>query len=138
MQSIRYRVHSHKRVTIAPAKPGSENNTDKIMTTTENLVAITGNTYPVKEQLKSIGARWNGDAKAWMVVPEKADEARKIVAGAGPKKAYSGGASRYGSYATIGQRTNERMRRTGWTGCSCGSIEGHPRSSDCAQCQHDY
>ena len=106
------------------------------MTTTENLVAITGNTYPVKDQLKSLGGRWNADAKAWMVPLAKADEARKIVAGAGAKKAYSGAI--YGSYATIGERQNARMARTGWTGCSCGSIEGHPRSSDCAQCQHDY
>ncbi len=104
---------------------------------TTNLVAITGNTYPVKEQLKALGARWNGDAKAWMVAPDVAEQAKAIVAGAGAKKAYSG-ASRYGSYATIGQRQNARMRNTGWTGCSCGSIEGHPRSSDCAQCQHDY
>ena len=107
------------------------------MTTTENLVAITGNTYPVKEQLKSLGARWNADAKCWMVAESQAIRAREIVAGAGPKKAFAG-ASRYGSYATIGQRQNVRMARTGWTGCSCGSIEGHPRSSDCASCQHDY
>lgn len=51
---------------------------------------------------------------------------------------YSCSTARYGSYSTIGQRQNERMRRTGWTGCSCGSIEGRPRSSDCASCQHDY
>jgi hypothetical protein len=108
------------------------------MNTTKDLVAVTGNTYPVKEQLKALGARWNADAKAWMVTPDKADQARAIVAGAGPKKAYTGGASRYGSYATIGQRQNARMASTGWTGCSCGSIEGSPRSSDCSSCQHDY
>ena len=45
-------------------------------------VAIAGNTFPVKESLKAIGARWNGDAKAWMVPADKADEARKIVASA--------------------------------------------------------
>lgn len=45
-------------------------------------VAITGNTYPVKEQLKALGARWNADAKAWMVAADKADEARRIVSGA--------------------------------------------------------
>jgi hypothetical protein len=55
-------------------------------------VAITGNTYPVKESLKAMGARWNGDAKAWMVPSEKADEARKLVAGGStsvaPSKTY--------------------------------------------------
>lgn len=34
-----------------------------------------------------------------------------------------------------GYRSRPRGR---WTGCSCGSIEDHPRESDCAQCQHDY
>lgn len=44
-------------------------------------VAITGNTYPVKDALKAMGARWNADAKAWMVSADKAAAARKIVAG---------------------------------------------------------
>lgn len=108
------------------------------MNATENLVAITGNTYPVKEQLKALGARWNAENKAWMVTPANADAARKIVASAGAAKPRYANARRYGSYATIGQRQNERMSRTGWTGCSCGSIEGRPRSSDCSSCQHDY
>jgi hypothetical protein len=45
------------------------------------MTAITGNTYPVKDQLKAIGARWNPDQKAWMIADEKAAEARKIVSG---------------------------------------------------------
>ena len=106
------------------------------MNANANLVPISGNTYPVKEALKSLGARWNADAKVWMVAPEKADEARAIVAGAGPAKRYE--ANRYGSYATIGRRMSARMASTGWTGCSCGSIEGHPRASDCASCRNDY
>ena len=47
-----------------------------------NTVAISGNTYPVKEALKALGARWNADGKAWMVPADKADEARALVAGA--------------------------------------------------------
>ena len=54
---------------------------------TTNLVAVSGNTYPVKDQLKALGARWNPDSKAWMVAADKADAARKIVAGA-PKQAF--------------------------------------------------
>ena len=46
-----------------------------------SLVAITGNTYPVKDQLKALGARWNPDSKAWMVPATQADVARRIVAG---------------------------------------------------------
>jgi hypothetical protein len=42
---------------------------------------ITGNTYPVKDQLRALGGRWNPDAKAWMVPSEKADTARALVAG---------------------------------------------------------
>lgn len=55
-------------------------------TTTSDLVAITGNTYPVKEQLKALGARWNADAKAWMVAPDKAEQAKAIVSGGSASK----------------------------------------------------
>lgn len=50
------------------------------------MQAISGNTYPVKDQLKALGARWNPDQKAWMIADEKAAEARKIVSGAGSTK----------------------------------------------------
>ena len=46
------------------------------------MTAITGNTYPVKDQLKALGARWNPDQKAWMVTDDKVGQARQIVAGA--------------------------------------------------------
>lgn len=53
-------------------------------------VAITGNTYPVREQIKALGGRWNADSKAWMVPAAKADDARKLVSSA-PAKTISGG-----------------------------------------------
>jgi hypothetical protein len=45
------------------------------------LVPITGNTYPVKDALKAIGATWDKDRRSWMIREEKADYARAIVAG---------------------------------------------------------
>lgn len=56
------------------------------------MIAITGNTYPVKDQLKALGGRWNGDRKAWMVPDDKADQARNLVSGASaPKPRARGG-----------------------------------------------
>ena len=46
------------------------------------MVPVSGNTYPVKDQLKALGGKWNPDAKCWMIPANKADEARKLVAGA--------------------------------------------------------
>lgn len=46
------------------------------------MTPITGNTYPVKDQIKMLGGRWNADAKAWMVPDDRAEEARQIVASA--------------------------------------------------------
>lgn len=43
------------------------------------MTAITGNTYPVRELLKALGAKWNPNAKVWMVPDNKAEEARRIV-----------------------------------------------------------
>ena len=43
------------------------------------MALITGNTYPVKEQLRAFGGRWDATAKAWIVPDHKADEARRLV-----------------------------------------------------------
>ena len=42
-------------------------------------IEIRGNTYPVKDQLRSLGCRWNPAGKCWMATPAIADAARKIV-----------------------------------------------------------
>lgn len=89
-------------------------------------VAITGNTYPVKDQLKALGGRWNAAGKAWMVPAEKAAEAQALVGGASKPVARSYTPRNYG-------RSQAR-----WSGCSCGSRDGEPRASDCASCRHDY
>lgn len=55
---------------------------DTTMNTTQtpsNLVAIAGNTWPVKAELKAIGARWNPELKAWMIEPARAEQARQLV-----------------------------------------------------------
>lgn len=96
------------------------------MTTTQDLVAITGNTYPVKDALKSIGARWNPDRKCWMIAPAKAEEARKIVAGAGPKAA---SACRLQTFA---QKSGWAYRHNGGVGF-CGA-PGCGRNG-CRDCQ---
>lgn len=45
-------------------------------------VLITGNTFPVKDQLKALGGKWDAAGKGWAVPEEKAEEARGLVAGA--------------------------------------------------------
>jgi hypothetical protein len=42
-------------------------------------VLITGNTFPVKEQLKALGGRWDAAARGWRVPADRADEARRLV-----------------------------------------------------------
>ncbi len=50
-----------------------------------NLSAVGGNTFPVKEQLKSkCGAKWDRDARVWMVPAHKLEEALAIVRGNAP------------------------------------------------------
>ncbi|MDP9175642.1 MAG: hypothetical protein M3O30_17500 [Planctomycetota bacterium] len=48
-----------------------------------STVLITGNTFPVKDQIKALGGRWDADAKGWKVPAEKSDAARALVAGGG-------------------------------------------------------
>lgn len=50
--------------------------------TVKRTVLITGNTYPVKEQLKALGGRWDPEARGWHVSEDKALEARTLVTSA--------------------------------------------------------
>jgi hypothetical protein len=49
-----------------------------------NAELITGNTYPVKDRIKAMGGTWNKAAQGWNVPSDKAEEARALVAAAGP------------------------------------------------------
>jgi len=51
------------------------------------MIEITGNTYPVKDDLKKLGARWNGMKRCWMVSPDLAEQAQAIVGRTPPKPA---------------------------------------------------
>jgi hypothetical protein len=42
---------------------------------------ITGNTFPVKDQIKALGGKWDPDRKGWVVPDDKAEAARKLVGG---------------------------------------------------------
>jgi len=49
---------------------------------TTQTVAITGNTYPVKDQIKALGGRWDGERKVWTVPADRAAQAQALVASA--------------------------------------------------------
>jgi hypothetical protein len=98
-------------------------------------VAITGNTFPVKDEIKQLGGKWDANQKAWMVPLEKAAEAQKLVAGAPKSAPRCGNNSGWGYDGAARKYTASKHPRTG---CSCGSREGLERDSDCSSCRHDY
>ena len=95
------------------------------------MITITGTTYPVRQKLRDLGGRWNPDAQGWDVPDNKADEARAIVAAAGPstytprprRRPYSGRRSRYAGYTRFSSGaevyTNPRGRCEDAPCCGC-------------------
>lgn len=80
------------------------------------MAIITGNTFAVKDQLKALGGSWKPALKGWLVPDAKADEARAIVASAGPAKPSKATHYRAGrACATCGQKINY--------GVYCGKCE---------------
>jgi hypothetical protein len=57
-------------------------------TTTTQSVLITGNTYPVKDSLRSLGGHWDPQAKGWRVPSTREAQARALVSGA-PSSTYT-------------------------------------------------
>ncbi len=51
---------------------------------------ITGNTFPVKDQLRELGGRWNQEAKGWDVPDDQVEAAKALVANA-PRKKFENG-----------------------------------------------
>ena len=43
------------------------------------MIRISGNTFPVKDQLKGLGGQWSPAEKCWLVPENRAEEARKLV-----------------------------------------------------------
>lgn len=71
-------------------------------TQTSSRITISGNTYPVKDQIKALGGRWDADRKVWTVPADRAAEAQALVAGA-PKGYVAGGSSRASSSGRCGK-----------------------------------
>jgi hypothetical protein len=70
------------------------------------MITITGNTFPVKEQLKALGAKWYPAEKVWKIAEDKAGEAQKIVASAlpSPRRRTYGGPGPRGPAGRFGKR----------------------------------
>ena len=92
------------------------------------MTTITGNTYPVRDQLRQLGT-WNPGAQGWDVPDDKADQARAIVAAAGPstytprrrfgRSRYQSNYARFSSGAEV--YTNKRGRCEDAPCCGCCS-----------------
>jgi hypothetical protein len=93
-------------------------------TATIDRVAVTGNTYPVKEKLKALGARWNGVDKVWMVDADKLDEAQRIVA--------SGAVA--GAQRSFSSQPSFRPSRCKECGCAGSRYNPIYRSGVCKDC----
>ena len=93
------------------------------------MTTIIGNTYPVREKLRALGGQWNRVCQGWDVPDARADEARAIVAAAGPSTyvpRYKPRAARYGSTYTRFNSgaevyTNKRGRCEDAPCCGCCS-----------------
>ena len=84
---------------------------------------ITGNTYPVREQMRALGGRWNRILNGWDVPAEVANQARAIVAVAGPStyqprvSRYRSTYTRFSSGAEIYQNKRGRCEDAPCCGC---------------------
>jgi hypothetical protein len=54
------------------------------------MAIITGNTYPVKDQLRALGGRWVAQVKGWHVPDAREAEARALVNNQGPSGGWGG------------------------------------------------
>ncbi len=74
------------------------------------MIAITGNTYSVREKLKALGCRWDAGRKCWLAPEDRAEQAQALV-----KPSRGGNGYRPRTCATCGCKINY--------GVYCGKCE---------------
>lgn len=84
------------------------------------MTLIVGNTYPVKDALKALGARWDPDKRGWLVPDDQLDKAKSLVASA-PKsvRSSSGLSSRGGGWRSGRTRECEECGEYATPGTRC-------------------
>jgi hypothetical protein len=84
-------------------------------------LAITGNTYPVKDSLKALGCRWNGDMKAWVAPTAQIyEQGMRLVVGT-PQKSV---------VRTATARTSAPTKRCWECGCSFSRADANASGGD--------
>lgn len=73
---------------------------------TDTHAEVKGNTFPVRDQLRELGAEWNKTKKAWFVPKEKLQRAQDIVAKVPEVKGVEG-------YRSRGERNLEELSAPG-------------------------
>ena len=43
------------------------------------MILVTGNTFPIKDQLKALGGKWDAAEKVWRIPESKVEEAKNLV-----------------------------------------------------------
>lgn len=93
------------------------------------MTLITGNTYPVRAELKALGGTWSKVQQGWLVPDDRAEEARALVDGAPAeprftrKPRYAGGrnpyagVTRFSSGATVYRNPRGRCEDAPCCGC---------------------
>jgi len=84
---------------------------------------ITGNTYPVRAEMRELGGKWSKALQGWIVPAEKEHDANAIVAAAGPaqprgrRRSARVHVTRFSSGAEIHQNTRGRCEDAPCCGC---------------------
>ena len=91
------------------------------------VVAVTGNTYPVREQIRALGGRWDAATKSWLVPADKAVEAQALVPAKAKRAARTAyNPDRFNGYGTRRGGRSRACRTDGncssvGSGLSCGA-----------------
>lgn len=96
-----------------------------------STVLITGNTFPVKEEIKALGGRWDPAAKGWRVPADKAAEAQALVGAVPVVRHQATPLVSQGSMRMSGPRQPRRsFTPCGYPGCNssyCDECDGRGR-----------
>ena len=93
------------------------------------MVPVTGNTYPIKDQIKALGGRWNGHEKQWYVPNDKTETVIGLLKNAGVGERFSGRSTTRSGTSSRDNGPRAAARRAGVRG-------GMSRCPECGGWRH--
>lgn len=74
-----FKILKESKVAKKAAQPKTEKQDKAAKDALPSMVLVSGNTYPIKDQIKAFGGKWDAESKSWWVPSENVKKVKELM-----------------------------------------------------------